>query len=107
MRPSAEPEPQDVPNWLQKGAAISWRLVAVAGAVFLVLYLLALLRVIVLPVIIALLVTTLLLPPVRWLRRRGLSDGLSTALAMVGSVIALGLILDRFLHDSPPPGLHA
>lgn len=98
VKPSAEPAETpvpdaDVPNWLQKGAAISWRLLAVAGAVFLVLYLLALLRVIVLPVIIALLVTTLLLPPVRWLRRRGLSDGLSTALAMVGSVIALGLIV--------------
>ena len=75
VKSSAEPEPQDVPNWLRKGAAVSWRLLAIAAALFLVLYLLALLRVIVLPVIIALLVTTLLLPPVRWLRRSDPQQG--------------------------------
>ena len=68
-------------------------MLVVAGAIYAVLYLLAQLRVIVLPVIIALLVTTLLLPPARWLCRRGLSNALAAALVMVGSIVALGLII--------------
>ncbi|HYN50532.1 MAG TPA: hypothetical protein VES62_06370, partial [Thermoleophilaceae bacterium] len=51
--PVAPPSP-DVPAWLRKAAAVSWRLLVVAAALGVVLYLLAHLRVIVLPVIIAL-----------------------------------------------------
>ena len=92
LAPVAPPS-SDVPAWLRKAAAVSWRLLVVAAALGVVLYLLAHLRVIVLPVIIALLVTTLLLPPARWLRRRGLSDALAAALVMVGGFVALGLII--------------
>jgi predicted PurR-regulated permease PerM len=87
------PSGPEVPAWLRNAAAVSWRLLVVAGAISAVLYLLAHLRVIVLPVIIALLVTTLLLPPARWLRRRGLSNALAAALVMVGSIVALGLVI--------------
>lgn len=90
--PVAPPGPE-VPGWLRTAAAVSWRLLVVAGALYIVLYLLAHLRVIVLPVIVALLVTTLLLPPARWLRRRGLGEALAAALVMVGSIVALGLII--------------
>lgn len=90
--PSAPPGPE-VPTWLRQAAAVSWRLLVVAAAAGLVLYLLAHLRVIVLPVIIALLVSTLLLPPSRWLCRRGLGKGLAAALVMVGGIVGLGLII--------------
>lgn len=90
--PVAPPGPE-VPAWLRSAAAVSWRLLVVAGALYLVLYVLAHLRVIVLPVIIALLVTTLLLPPARWLRRRGLSNAPAAAVVMVGGMVALGLII--------------
>jgi putative heme transporter len=78
-----------VPPWLRTAGAVSWRLLALAGAVLAVLYLLSVLRVVVLPVIVALLVTTLLLPPVHALRRRGLGDGAAAGLVMLGAALVL------------------
>ena len=61
----------DVPPALSKLAAWSWRLLVVLTAAGLVLYLLILLKVIVVPVIVALFLATLLVPLVRWLEGRG------------------------------------
>ena len=69
-----------VPGWLRSGAAISWRLLAVGAAVLAVLYLLSLLRVVVLPVIVAVLVTTLLLPAVEALKRRNVPEAAAAGL---------------------------
>jgi predicted PurR-regulated permease PerM len=82
-----------LPRWLRTTGAASWRLLAIAGLVFGVLYLLALLRVVVLPVIVALLLSTLLLPPVRALQRRGVPPAASVAITMVGAVLVLAGIL--------------
>jgi len=56
------------------------------------LYALGYLRVIVLPVIVALLLTTLLLPPKRWLTHRGMGDALATSVTMLGALLLLGLL---------------
>lgn len=87
------PSSRQVPRWLQTGAAISWRLLAVGVVVLAVLYALSVLRLIVLPVIVALLVTTLLHPPVAWLHRRRLPSGLAAGLVVVGALLAVGGIL--------------
>jgi len=89
-----------VPPWLRSGAAIAWRLLVLAAAIGLVAYGLAYLRVVVLPVIVALLLSTVLRPPSRWLARHHFSDAaaagttllaalalLATALAMAGAAI--------------------
>ena len=55
-------ERPDVPPALRKLAAWSWRLLVVLTAAGLVLYLLILLKVIVVPVIVALFLATLLVP---------------------------------------------
>jgi predicted PurR-regulated permease PerM len=82
-----------LPPWLRTAGAASWRLLGIAGVVLAVLYLLALLRVVVLPVIVALLATTLLLPPVRALQKRGVPPAAAVAIAMVGAVLVLAGIL--------------
>ena len=63
-----------------------------AGA--LVLYLLVQLRLVVLPVILALFLSTLLVPPANLLRRRGLPPSAATAAVVVGAVLLLaGVVL--------------
>src|SRR6266540_4018316 len=58
----------EAPGWLSRSAAVSWRLLVVAAAIGVVGFLLVYLRLVVLPVIVALFLSTLLAPPARWLR---------------------------------------
>ena len=83
------PEGGSVPLWLRSAGAVSWRLLAVAGAIFVVLYLLSILRVVVLPVIVAILATTLLHGPVDALRRRGVPPAAAVAAVMVAAALVL------------------
>jgi predicted PurR-regulated permease PerM len=84
-----------VPSWLSRSAALSWRLLVVAAAVAVVGFLLVYLRLIVLPVIVALFLTTLLAPPANWLRDRGWPPLAATwgvilaALVLIAGAIAL------------------
>jgi predicted PurR-regulated permease PerM len=91
---SAERSGRDaVPPWLRTAGAVSWRLLALGAVVYAVLHLFALLRVVVLPIIIAVLVTTLLSPIVTALRGRGLGPSAATAVTMLGAALGLFLIL--------------
>jgi predicted PurR-regulated permease PerM len=84
-----------VPGPLAHLAAIAWRVLVIIAAAWVVVAALVRLRVVVLPVIIALLVATLLSPGVELLRRRGVPRLLSAwavflgALALVIGIIAL------------------
>ncbi|HJW60062.1 MAG TPA: AI-2E family transporter, partial [Actinomycetota bacterium] len=73
---------------LGKLAAWSWRLLVVLAAAGLVLYLLILLKIIVVPVIVALFLATLLVPLVRWLEGRGWPH-LTAVLAVFGGAVLL------------------
>jgi predicted PurR-regulated permease PerM len=84
--PGERPRPE-VPPTLARLAAWSWRLLAVVAAAGLVLYLLVLLRVVVIPVIVALFLATLLVPLVQRLDARGWPH-----LASVLSVFAAALL---------------
>lgn len=99
--PRAAGADDPVPRWLASAAAIAWRLLVIVAAVGIAVYVLAYLRVVVLPVIVALLLSTVLRPPTRWLIRHRFSDGaaaatvlfaaiavLATAVAMAGAAIA-------------------
>jgi putative heme transporter len=83
---------QALPGWYRTAAAASWRFLAIVAAVAAVVYALVVLRVVVLPIIIALLVSTLLMPPVRWMRGRGVPDGLAAAAAMVSAALVIAAI---------------
>jgi predicted PurR-regulated permease PerM len=82
-----------VPPWLSRSAALSWRLLVVAAAVGVVGFLLVYLRLIVLPVIVALFLTTLLAPPASWLRERGWPPLAATwAVIMAGVLLVAGAV---------------
>ena len=72
---------------------MSWRLLAVAAAILATLYLLSILRVVVLPVIVALLATTLLSAPVRALRNRGVAPGAAVGLVMFGAALLFAALV--------------
>ena len=93
---SDQPRPE-VPPALQKLAAWSWRLLVVLGAAGLVLYLLILLKVIVVPVIVALFLATLLVPLVRWLEARGWKHLTAVLAVFVGVVLLLAGIIAGFI----------
>ncbi len=78
----------EVPTWLARSAAVSWRLLVVAAAVAVVAAVLVYLRLVVLPVVVALFLATLLVPPVHWLRGRGWPS-----LAATWTVIVAALLL--------------
>ena len=80
------------PPWLRASSEWTWRLLLVGFGVVALLYALGFLRVVVLPVIVALLLTTLLLPPKRWLSDRGMGDALATSLTMLGALVLIGLL---------------
>ena len=81
-----------MPGWYRTAAAASWRFLAIAGAVSVVVYALVHLRVIVIPIIVAVLASTLLLPIVSWLTRHRVPDGLAAALAMLAAALALAAL---------------
>jgi predicted PurR-regulated permease PerM len=58
-----------IPRWLDQAAALSWRFLLVAAAVAVVIVALSRLVAVVIPVVVATMFATVLIPPVRWLRR--------------------------------------
>ncbi len=82
-----------VPGWLSVSAAIAWRLLAIVAAIAVTAYALAYLRVVVLPLIIALLISTALRPPTRWLVRHRFSDGAAAGTVLLAAVAALATAL--------------
>jgi predicted PurR-regulated permease PerM len=82
---------------LRRLAAWSWRLLVVLGAAGLVLYLLILLKVIVVPVIVALFGASLLVPLVGWLEGRGWPHLTAVLAVFVGAVLVVAAIVAGFI----------
>ncbi len=64
-------ERAQVPRWLDRGAALAWRALLIGAAVYVLLLVVGRLRVVVIAVVVALFLSTVLVPPTRWLRARG------------------------------------
>jgi len=91
--PPDSDEPLTVPDALQVTAAVAWRLLVVLVAAGVVLYLLVLLRLVTVPIILAMFVATLLYSPARWLRARGVPRGFAAALVvLLALLVAAGAI---------------
>ena len=82
-----------IPRWLDDAAALSWRLLVVTAGVIVVIYALAQVRLIVLPVILALFATALLNRPTRFLRARGAPAGIAAFVMLFGSVAAVVVLV--------------
>ncbi len=78
-----------VPFWLARAAAYGWRGLVVAAALYASVWLLARLSVVVIPVIVALILTTLCLPPAQWLERRGLPEAVAAGIVVIGGLVAI------------------
>ncbi|MGH3686678.1 MAG: AI-2E family transporter [Pseudonocardiaceae bacterium] len=92
-RPASRDAAAAVPYPLRVAAAVSWRLVAVAGMVVVVSYVVITLRLVVIPVAVALLLTALLGPVVDWLTRHRVPRGLATLVVLVTGLALIGGLL--------------
>lgn len=85
---------ESVPPSVRAAASWSWRLLLIGAALAVLLWLIAQLKVVVVPVAVALLLTVLLTPLVGWLHRRlRLPRGAAAGLAVVALVAVVGTLL--------------
>src|SRR6201996_2316833 len=78
---------------VRKTAAWAWRLLVILAALVAFLWVLARLEIIVVPLLLALMLSALLVPVVDWLDRRGLPRGGAVALVLLGGFAILGGML--------------
>lgn len=90
---------------LQASSVVSLQLILVIAALAVLCWLLGKVWVIVLPVLLAIIVCTILWPPVRWLRNRGVPAALASLLMMLLAAGALGgvigLIVPSIVDQAP------
>ncbi len=83
-----------VPRPVRVGAAWSWRLLLMAAALAVLFWVLTVLKTVVVPVAIALLVTIVLTPLVRWLQRRArLPRAAASGATLLGLLAVIGLLI--------------
>lgn len=78
---------------LRGAAAWSWRFLLVVAALAVVLYIISKIWVGVLPILLALIISSVLWPPVRWLRAKGLPPALAVLLVLLGAVAIFSAII--------------
>jgi len=97
---------EDVPRGLRIAAAWSWRLLILAAAAAVALWLVGRLKDVLIPLSIALLLSALLAPWARWLHRTAkLPRSLSVALVLIGGIAVVGgvltLVVTQFVNSFP------
>jgi predicted PurR-regulated permease PerM len=90
---------------VRKTAAWAWRLLVILLAALAFLWLVAKLEVIVVPVLLALMLSALLVPGVDWLDRHGLPRGGAVALVLLSGFAVLGgvltFVVSQFIDGAP------
>lgn len=90
---------------VRKTAAWAWRLLVILAALIALLWVVKKLEVIVVPVLVALLLSALLLPVVDWLDRRGVPRGGAVTLVLLGGFGILGgilaFVINQFVDGLP------
>ncbi|MEU6544342.1 AI-2E family transporter [Streptomyces sp. NPDC046859] len=87
------PDPaQAVPWGMRVAAEAGWRLLILAGTVWVLMRVISAVQLVVLAFVIALLLTALMQPSVAWLTRRGVPRGLATALTAILGFVVIGLM---------------
>ncbi len=90
---SANLDDASVEPLVRKTAAWAWRLLVILAAALALLGVVKKLEIIVVPVLVALLLSALLVPVVDWLDRRGMARGGAVTLVLLGGFAVLGGIL--------------
>ncbi|WP_233201855.1 AI-2E family transporter [Cryobacterium sp. Y11] len=84
---------ENLPSGIRLAGAWSWRLIVIAAAIAILIFLIIQLRLIVIPLLVAVLVSALLVPFVAFLVRHHWPKGLAVAIAIVGTlVVVAGLV---------------
>jgi predicted PurR-regulated permease PerM len=95
----------EVPHGLRIAAAWSWRLLVIAALAVAIIYVVGRIRIVVVPLMIALLLAALLSPVVRWLLEHRVPRSLAAGLALVGGLAAvagtLTLVVNQFINGVP------
>ncbi len=91
--PPPAPRPASVPVWLDRLAAVGWRVLASAGFGLVLIVLTIVLSTVTASVLLALVVAAPLAPTVRGLRARGLSRAIASAVACSIGLVVFALVL--------------
>ncbi|MFU8853314.1 AI-2E family transporter [Micromonospora sp. SL1-18] len=95
----------DVPHALRIAAAWSWRLIAIGIVAWALLKIVGTIRIVIIPLAIALLLSALLAPAVGWLLRVRFPRSLATGVVLVGGLAAvvgtLTLVVNEFIAGVP------
>ena len=98
-------QPARVPYGVDLMAAWSWRLLVIAAATGLVLWLLNLFLVVVLPIVIAMLIAALAAPVVSWLERIGVRRKLGALLVVLFGLVMIAL-MGTFVGNQVSSGIN-
>lgn len=82
-----------IPSRLNYVAGMSWRLLAIIGFLAVCIFIISELKIIVIPFLVALLVTALLYPVVQWFNKKGVKRGLAVAISLVLLVVVVAGLL--------------
>jgi predicted PurR-regulated permease PerM len=92
--PAPAPHRQDhVPHGVELAAAWSWRILVIAAAAALFGWLVSFFAVIVIPVVVALLITALVVPLVEWLTRLGVRRSVASILVVLTTIAGVAALL--------------
>ncbi|WP_342670714.1 AI-2E family transporter [Micromonospora matsumotoense] len=95
----------DVPHALRIAAAWSWRLIVIGAVTWTLLKIVGAISIVIIPLLVALLLSALLAPAVGWLLRVRAPRSLATAVVMVGGLVAvfgtLTLVVNEFIQGVP------
>ncbi|MGC5032973.1 AI-2E family transporter [Micromonospora sp. DT229] len=101
----------DVPKALRIAAAWSWRLIVIGVVGWALLRLMGTIRIVIVPLLVALLLTALLAPAVGWLLRLRVPRSLATAVVLIsglGAVVGtLTLVVNQFIVGLPDLSVRA
>ncbi|MEH0969648.1 AI-2E family transporter [Micromonospora sp. CPCC 205546] len=102
---TASRDDADVPHALRIAAAWSWRLIVIGVVAWALLKIVGTVRIVVIPLAVALLLSALLAPAVGWLLRARLPRSLATAVVLVGGLAGvigtLTLVVNEFIQGVP------
>ncbi|WP_420076928.1 AI-2E family transporter [Streptomyces sp. JL3001] len=91
--PAPRPDPAQVVPWgVRVAAEAGWRLLVLAGTVWVLMRVISAVQLVVLAFVTALLLTALMQPSVAWLTRRGVPRGPATALTAILGFVVIGLM---------------
>ncbi|MER5518985.1 AI-2E family transporter [Streptomyces sp. NPDC002763] len=92
-KPAPRPDPVTAIPWgVRVAAEAGWRLLVLAGTVWILMRVISAVQLVVFAFVIALLITALLQPAVAWLCRRGMPRGPATALTAISGFVVIGLM---------------